>query len=524
MQNGTIGTCGQTVEGVSSCFHGNQGNFLWPKEASSSWQNALAACQNMCSSCPRCGFISMSLQWRDCSWFSSCDFEHLNVGIAGFQSFRVKQPAPSTGCSEGSLQVRARRQVAKTNHSSEAVVLLGVFSFSHLAGAAQRRSALRRLMPSSSAATVRFVMLASERELAMEKLAHGDIWDFDLTGAGDMRSWRELGKYLLQNAFFRLAVSAEQPSYRFIGRADDDAVFNVSGVAARLASVWRLYAASSGSSAASGAATARPQDSGPFLAYGAFHEWYMWDLGKMHATCWAHGHERAANERQALVASHGNLSRMPNGHTECIMPGVRGPFPFAGGALTIYSAPLARRLVASVELEEDERRVRMSAQAEVEAAAAAEVLHRRKRADRGVAIWEDVYFGYLTWQLLQATPVRLLLAPFAEIGLAEMLADCRLWERHQQQALSSLTYHGLKQPRQFHPFLDPANAYLLHHEEGEHLECSRLISSATHKGKGRPADTQREASAEPLAAWRLCRFRSREGKSLDVGTGRRRRS
>ena len=38
----------------------------------SDWPTAVALCQAQCASCANCNWITVSLRWRDCSWYSHC--------------------------------------------------------------------------------------------------------------------------------------------------------------------------------------------------------------------------------------------------------------------------------------------------------------------------------------------------------------------------------------------------------------------------------------------------------------------
>ena len=73
------GHCGATNALVSSdCVHDSSGAFSLTE-----WDamgdhvpSVLGACLQMCANCARCRFISLSIQWRDCSWYWSCPTVH----------------------------------------------------------------------------------------------------------------------------------------------------------------------------------------------------------------------------------------------------------------------------------------------------------------------------------------------------------------------------------------------------------------------------------------------------------------
>ena len=74
----------ETTTKAGNCEHGNKGIFdLLPHEAMS-WEEAAHACMRRCLRCPRCRFVSLSLQWQDCSWFHSCSGRRTDV--AGFRT------------------------------------------------------------------------------------------------------------------------------------------------------------------------------------------------------------------------------------------------------------------------------------------------------------------------------------------------------------------------------------------------------------------------------------------------------
>ena len=59
-----------------------------------SWASAHRACAQRCLSCERCRFISVSIRWRDCSWFSACDTSRLLEDIPDFRTFEVRPSLP----------------------------------------------------------------------------------------------------------------------------------------------------------------------------------------------------------------------------------------------------------------------------------------------------------------------------------------------------------------------------------------------------------------------------------------------
>ena len=63
-----------TTEGESDCSTGQRGTLPLPNdEFLSGWDGAAEACLLACGECARCTHISVSLKYRDCSWFHDCD-------------------------------------------------------------------------------------------------------------------------------------------------------------------------------------------------------------------------------------------------------------------------------------------------------------------------------------------------------------------------------------------------------------------------------------------------------------------
>ena len=123
----------------------------------------------------------------------------------------------------------------------------------------------------------------------------------------------------------------------------------------------------------------------------------------------------------------------------------------------------------------------------------------RERRNNG-AIWEDVYYGHLMMRELSMSQVTLVQAPFMDEGFEQRLADCRLRRQYEEGRLSALTYHGLKKPEQFEPFLREGNRWLLHHDAAERIRCDDLM---------------RRSSADNAAGqlWQRCEFVHAENNS-----------
>ena len=54
------------------------------------WAAAARDCATRCLACPRCNYISVSVQWNDCSWFHECALDRLHNDVIGHKSMRVR--------------------------------------------------------------------------------------------------------------------------------------------------------------------------------------------------------------------------------------------------------------------------------------------------------------------------------------------------------------------------------------------------------------------------------------------------
>ena len=79
------GTCGRTPNRpgneTDKCLRGTMGSFGgFAARRHQSWGEAALHCLQLCKGCARCKHISLSLKWRDCSWFYSCSTTALDTG------------------------------------------------------------------------------------------------------------------------------------------------------------------------------------------------------------------------------------------------------------------------------------------------------------------------------------------------------------------------------------------------------------------------------------------------------------
>ena len=88
----TEGTCGATswAPAKDDCVCDAKGSIKLKDEDMLSWHQATAKCSEACSRCERCHFISVSLKWKDCSWYQACPaVDDRDVGRA-FRTYRIK--------------------------------------------------------------------------------------------------------------------------------------------------------------------------------------------------------------------------------------------------------------------------------------------------------------------------------------------------------------------------------------------------------------------------------------------------
>tara|TARA_B110001452_G_scaffold212960_1_gene183641 strand:- start:1737 stop:3062 length:1326 start_codon:yes stop_codon:yes gene_type:complete len=85
------GHCGHAAAGTPDCAGGSEGSWVLGKGAAKSWEAAAAECKERCEGCARCSAVSLSLKYRDCSWFSECNTSALLHEVRGFRSLRLRR-------------------------------------------------------------------------------------------------------------------------------------------------------------------------------------------------------------------------------------------------------------------------------------------------------------------------------------------------------------------------------------------------------------------------------------------------
>lgn len=88
LRGAAVGHCGTTAWAPpGECRAGATAGVLGllPDETTS-WLAATRACLARCARCAACHFISVSLRWRDCSFYAACDLTSLHTDVQGFRS------------------------------------------------------------------------------------------------------------------------------------------------------------------------------------------------------------------------------------------------------------------------------------------------------------------------------------------------------------------------------------------------------------------------------------------------------
>ena len=187
-----------------------------------------------------------------------------------------------------------------THSMAELDLIVGVMSYGPQHA---RRQGMRDMCNCSwPGIALRFVMAirGMGNGSVAEDAAAGDLLLFDVP-----HNNRQLGTYLLTNAFFRYAVGLRAS---FIARADDDAVVNVGAIAHEIA-------------------LAAPRHRR--LILGPFGEWYMFYWSSFIPSCWSFSPQRWIDATKQFEGLHRNFSAVNNPTRECVGPNRTGPFPLA---------------------------------------------------------------------------------------------------------------------------------------------------------------------------------------------------
>ena len=78
LEDSVHGHCGITGRSAGDCEIGLNGAFgLGAADVQGGWKAAAAACIASCQGCARCRFVTVSLQYKDCSWYHECDMKSI---------------------------------------------------------------------------------------------------------------------------------------------------------------------------------------------------------------------------------------------------------------------------------------------------------------------------------------------------------------------------------------------------------------------------------------------------------------
>ena len=81
------GFCGHTKVGsLHECRTSDRGSIGLSMQAARSLRSAVRVCLNACAKCERCNYITVNPEVRDCSWYATCDMDHLLTEYHGFLS------------------------------------------------------------------------------------------------------------------------------------------------------------------------------------------------------------------------------------------------------------------------------------------------------------------------------------------------------------------------------------------------------------------------------------------------------
>ena len=84
------GFCGHTTAGsLHECRTSGRGSIGLSIQAARSLRSAVRVCLNACAKCERCNYITVNPEVRDCSWYATCDMDHLQTVYDGFLSAPV---------------------------------------------------------------------------------------------------------------------------------------------------------------------------------------------------------------------------------------------------------------------------------------------------------------------------------------------------------------------------------------------------------------------------------------------------
>ena len=208
--------------------------------------------------------------------------------------------------------------------------------------ALSRRQHIRNLSGARSLSHgARLVFVLPEDDAHAEDGGWADVWRVPLPAAAERRARHNYGleKWLLCDAFLRRAVR-ERAGFDFYALADDDTLFNLTTLHARLhpfaaAPQAHLVFGSveeCASHAARYGSKPRLAEQRPVRCSGlrpCIGAGFMWHPAAMISACFAYSSRRWEVARRTLAQAGGDVAALPRKHRECVNEGNVGPFPCA---------------------------------------------------------------------------------------------------------------------------------------------------------------------------------------------------
>ena len=116
------GYCDKTKDNVlGDCELGLMGSFPLPKSTwGTSGEGIIQECHRQCARCARCRFLSVSLQWKDCSWYRFCP--KLQHDVTGFRTYRINR-ANLSAIAGAATRVKRRKPFAASSVARQALRL-----------------------------------------------------------------------------------------------------------------------------------------------------------------------------------------------------------------------------------------------------------------------------------------------------------------------------------------------------------------------------------------------------------------
>lgn len=159
-----FGHCGITSGATGDCSMGLVGSFgLSSQAAKSGWPTAIHECVLKCRSCEQCRYVTVSLQYQDCSWYHECSLEDIKSERL-FRSGMVSRG--------GTALPRRKKRVA--------LVFFGKHGhFDEQSGSALRSQSMlprhranERLLQVAHAAWKRHLLQSNARDISFDVFAH----------------------------------------------------------------------------------------------------------------------------------------------------------------------------------------------------------------------------------------------------------------------------------------------------------------------------------------------------------------